>query len=117
MSNNNVDIFEKLNEHKEEIQNSCLFYRPVAKMQKIIVLTAATKYLAAEISKDQFLSVLDKNSHYADAFGVSKTKLLIEAALKEKPSRDRTHEGYIRIVSSSDCLQHKRLTRIIQAIF
>lgn len=92
-----TDIFEKLNDHKEQIKNSCFFYRPIAKMQKILVLTAATKYLAAEISKEQFLSILDKNTCYADAFGKSQTKLLIDAALRITPTIGRTPEGYVRV--------------------
>lgn len=100
MSIHYEDIIEHLNDHKEQIISSCLFYRPIAKMQKIIVLNAATKYLASKISKEQFHRILDKNKHYADSFGVSRTKLLIDAALKEKPSLNRTPEGHVRFLFS-----------------
>lgn len=99
MTISSVDILEKLNDHKQEIQNSYMFYRPIAKIQKINVLAAATRYLAGDITKEQFLSVLDKNKHYPDAFGLSKTKTLIDAVLKEEPSNYRTPEGYVRILS------------------
>ena len=90
------DIFELINEHKKNIKNSFLFYRPLAKIHKMNVLSAATKYLACEITKDQFLSIISKNKQYSDAFRVSLTKKLIEVALKETPSPYRSKKGYVR---------------------
>ena len=89
------DLFDELREHREVIAKSFLFYRPVAKHQKLIVLNAAAKYLSGKINKVELMMTIQKNKFYADALGVSKTKQLIEAVLKEKPSYHRTKEGYI----------------------
>lgn len=95
MSNRYDDIFEEIREHCAAINKSFLFYRPVAKMQKLNVLNAASKYLSGKMSKDELNKIIDKNSHYGDALGSSKTKLLINLVLKQKPFHNRTKEGYI----------------------
>lgn len=89
------DLFEIINDHKKSISHSFLFYRYSAKIQKLNVLEAATKYLAGKINKEKFTKTIDGNPKYADALGVSQTKLLINAVLKEKPSVYRTKEGYV----------------------
>jgi hypothetical protein len=90
------DLLETINEHKKSISHSFLFYRQSAKMQKLKVLNAATKYLVGKMSKAEFIKTVNKNPRYADAFGVSQTKLLMDAVLKETPSAYRTEEGYVR---------------------
>jgi hypothetical protein len=89
------DLFDELREHREAISKSFLFYRPVAKYQKLMVLNAAAKYLSGTISKDQLQIIIKTNKFYADALGKSRTKLLIDAVLNEKPSNHRTEEGYV----------------------
>jgi hypothetical protein len=89
------DLLEIINDHKKNISHSFLFYRHCSKIQKLNVLEAATKYLAGKMSKEKLIQAIEENPRYADAFGLSQTKLLIEAALKETPSCHRTKEGYV----------------------
>jgi hypothetical protein len=99
MSHSKTDIFERLNSHKKRIERSCKFYRPVAKKQKVEVLDAATRYLASEISREEFARTISDNRFYKNSFVFfpSQTDRLIKSALMETPTKHRTREGYIKI--------------------
>jgi hypothetical protein len=91
-----TDIFELINNHKNNISHSFLFYRPISKIHKLNVLNSALKYLSGKMSKRKFIDIIKRNPKYADAIGISQTKLLVDEVLRSKQSIHRTKEEYVK---------------------
>lgn len=89
-------LIEQINTRIKAIETDKIPIRPEGRKQKIAVLEAAIDYLVAEITLDQFRGVIKQNPKYADSVGKSKTKLLIDQALKAEPNPYLTKKGYIK---------------------